>query len=263
MRLQRGFTLVELAVVLTIVALLIGGVLKGKEVITNARITSTIAQEKTYEAAQKNFEDVYQALPGDMPSASERVKGIALYKKAYDGGDGDGILGDENWIAAGCSPQAGVNGSVFDETTQYWGHLYQAGLISGITAPGTASNENLGVGKTHPRASLSGVFVAGYSQGGVGLPGWPLLAGGGYALPKGVVLAILRSYNSTPGYTENEQPMTAAQVAQIDRRIDDGKPTSGFVVYYGMDGAADACVYNQEYTDDNNGKNCGVFFFSH
>ncbi len=35
---QKGFTLVEIAIVLVIVGLLIGGVLKGQEMITNAKL---------------------------------------------------------------------------------------------------------------------------------------------------------------------------------------------------------------------------------
>ena len=48
---QKGFTLVELAIVMTIIGLLIGGVLKGQELMENARVTSTVAQVKGYEGA--------------------------------------------------------------------------------------------------------------------------------------------------------------------------------------------------------------------
>jgi prepilin-type N-terminal cleavage/methylation domain-containing protein len=48
---QAGFTLVELAIVMIIIGLLIAGVLKGQELIANARVTSTVAQVKAIDAA--------------------------------------------------------------------------------------------------------------------------------------------------------------------------------------------------------------------
>ena len=63
---QAGFTLVELAIVMIIIGLLIAGVLKGQELIGNARVTSTVAQIKAIDAATSTFKDTYAALPGDM-----------------------------------------------------------------------------------------------------------------------------------------------------------------------------------------------------
>jgi prepilin-type N-terminal cleavage/methylation domain-containing protein len=54
---QAGFTLVELAIVMIIIGLLIAGVLKGQELIANARVTSTVAQVKAIDAAISTFKD--------------------------------------------------------------------------------------------------------------------------------------------------------------------------------------------------------------
>ncbi len=70
---QKGFTLVELAIVLTIIGLLIGGILKGQQLITNARVTAQMAQVQGVEAATTTFNDTYQGLPGDLTTATTRV----------------------------------------------------------------------------------------------------------------------------------------------------------------------------------------------
>ncbi|MCK5555335.1 MAG: prepilin-type N-terminal cleavage/methylation domain-containing protein, partial [Alphaproteobacteria bacterium] len=56
---QKGFTLVELAIVLTIIGLLIGGILKGQQLMQNARVTATIAQIQAIESATTTFRDTY------------------------------------------------------------------------------------------------------------------------------------------------------------------------------------------------------------
>ena len=69
---QAGFTLVELAIVMIIIGLLIAGVLKGQELIANARVTSTVAQIKAIDAATSTFKDTYQALPGILRTPNTR-----------------------------------------------------------------------------------------------------------------------------------------------------------------------------------------------
>lgn len=66
MRQQSGFTLVELAIALMVIGLLIGGVLKGQELIQNARITRTIKDLNDYQTAVMLFQMTYKALPGDI-----------------------------------------------------------------------------------------------------------------------------------------------------------------------------------------------------
>ncbi|MDP3686236.1 MAG: prepilin-type N-terminal cleavage/methylation domain-containing protein, partial [Sulfurimicrobium sp.] len=56
---QQGFTLIEIAIVLVIIGLLLGGVLKGQELINNARVRNIINQQDGIKAAYFGFQDRY------------------------------------------------------------------------------------------------------------------------------------------------------------------------------------------------------------
>lgn len=70
---DAGFTLVELAVVMIIIGLLIGGVLKGQELIRNAEISNTTAAMNTADSAGLSFADAYGAPPGDITNPTGRI----------------------------------------------------------------------------------------------------------------------------------------------------------------------------------------------
>ena len=63
---EGGFTLVEIAIVLVIIGLLLGGILKGQELITSARVRNLADQAAAVQAAYYGFVDRYRAIPGDM-----------------------------------------------------------------------------------------------------------------------------------------------------------------------------------------------------
>jgi prepilin-type N-terminal cleavage/methylation domain-containing protein len=67
---QRGFSLVELSIVLVILGLLTGGILAGQSLIRAAELRSITTQFNQYVSATQSFRDKYMALPGDMPNAT-------------------------------------------------------------------------------------------------------------------------------------------------------------------------------------------------
>src|SRR5438045_4960054 len=71
-RKQHGFTLVEIAIVLVIIGLLLGGILKGQEMITQAKIKNSIADFSGISAAYYGYQDRYRAIPGDDSNAATR-----------------------------------------------------------------------------------------------------------------------------------------------------------------------------------------------
>ncbi|MDJ0812371.1 MAG: prepilin-type N-terminal cleavage/methylation domain-containing protein [Woeseiaceae bacterium] len=116
-RKQSGFTLVEIAIVLVIIGLLIGGVLKGREMITNAKIKRIENDFGGVSAAIFAYQDRYGVLPGDDPAASSRFSGDW---RGSDNGNGNGNISG-GWNSTN-------NG---DESRKLWKHLRGAGLIAG------------------------------------------------------------------------------------------------------------------------------------
>src|SRR3989449_10192134 len=87
---QQGFTLVEIAIVLVIIGLLLGGILKGQEMITQAKIKNVIADFSGVSVAYHGYQDRYRAIPGDDPNAATRW--ASMTNPAPVAGDGNGIV---------------------------------------------------------------------------------------------------------------------------------------------------------------------------
>ena len=75
---QSGFTLIEIAIVLVIIGLLLGGVLKGQELVNSAKVKSLANDFKNIPALIYGYQDKYRALPGDDAKADTHVKGEML-----------------------------------------------------------------------------------------------------------------------------------------------------------------------------------------
>lgn len=258
---QKGFTLVELAIVMTIIGLLIGGILKGQELMENARVTATISQVKSYEAAVTTFRDSYAAIPGDMVASNERVPGctVAICQHTTAGGGGNGIVGLNTWGRGRWAPQVtaaanGAGNTAQLETQMFWTHLLLADLISGVTNAPLRTNGQLAWGESHPPAKIGGGFVVGFGDGTI-TPGSIATAGTG---PSGLVVAIVQSIVAAPGIVAGQQPMTPSRAAQIDRRIDDGNPITGYVQSYGTQASCSVSNADPRYLESVTTKDCGL-----
>ena len=83
---EAGFTLVEIAIVMVIIGLLIGGILKGQAMIQNAKVKRVVKQADELRAAVMTFYDKYGVYPGDENKAAIPSGG------ADNEGDGDGQI---------------------------------------------------------------------------------------------------------------------------------------------------------------------------
>ena len=117
-KVQAGFTLIEIAIVLVIIGLLLGGVLKGQEMITNGKLKRAVNDFNGISAAYYSYLDRYAAFPGDDPNAATRwTTGDEV------DGDGNGLVDTGAWNAVGADL----------ETDQFWLQMRASGLVAGGT----------------------------------------------------------------------------------------------------------------------------------
>lgn len=83
MRNKKGFSLIELAIVLVIIGIIIGMAFKGKQLIDGAKVKRLATQYDKYNAAINIFYERYNRIPGD--GCGSGVPTTALCTGAQDG----------------------------------------------------------------------------------------------------------------------------------------------------------------------------------
>lgn len=151
MKKQAGFTLVEIAIVLVIIGLLLGGILKGQELINSARVKNLAADFRNVPVFIYGYQDKFRSLPGDDTAAIEHVGTETLDPGE---GDGDGLIEGE-WDST----------TNTDESFLFWQHVRMAGLAPGPTsliagdyAPRNAAGGVIGVQGSAPYAGMTGTY---------------------------------------------------------------------------------------------------------
>ena len=130
---QSGFTLVEIAIVLVIIGLLLGGVLKGQELINSAKVKNLANDFRNIPTMVFAYQDKFRAIPGDDRAATAHLGGTAVCARdatcptPSPAGLGDGRL-NGSWIGAGQT----------DETYMFWQHVRLANIATGTAVLGAA-----------------------------------------------------------------------------------------------------------------------------
>ncbi len=157
---QRGFTLIEMSIVLIIIGLIIGGILKGQELIESSRQKNFVSQIDQIRSGINTFLDNYKALPGDYNQAVARIHA------SLANGDNDGSIGT---MVTDAAALYGVDGTV-GENYQFFNHLTAANLVGGTSVvtiatftagtPAFAGNGTLSPlpGSAYPRSGLMATY---------------------------------------------------------------------------------------------------------
>ncbi len=212
---HKGFSLVELSIVLVILGLLTGGILAGQSLIRAAELRSVITEHDRYAAAIHTFRDKYFAAPGDFRDATKfwglstvsgnctSNSGAAVTSPGVCDGNGDGTLNIATVV---------YNPNQANESFQIWRHLALAGLIEG----GYSGMDEIGgyrsTATNAPRAKVGGYWWLTGDYQTLSGPG-NLWTGVNYG-------------NSMLIWN----PMMPEELWNLDTKLDDGKPGSGILI---------------------------------
>lgn len=157
---ENGFTLVELAISLTIIGLLIVAFLKGQEILTNARANQLMRQVASYDAGVAMFQDSYGFLPGDIRHPAHVLGNCVAPTICAMGGNGDRIIRNLPLSGAVTQPEA----------YNFFPHLSRAGVISDeVMGANTIAEAQSTAALISPRTILKQLII--YDPDGEGR-GW-------------------------------------------------------------------------------------------
>jgi prepilin-type N-terminal cleavage/methylation domain-containing protein len=238
----KGFTLIEMSIVLVIIGLIIGGILLGQDLIKASETRAQIAQIEKYNSAVNTFHNKYGGIPGDLSVVLANQFGF-LVPYGCNGGqggrDGNGLI---DGIGPGFPFYQGEG-----ETALFWADLSSAKLIDG-TFNATSVVCDLGgqavvmnltpgasyVGNYFPPGKIGyGTFLYVYETGGQNWYGLSSVTSTDTAgnLLSSPLIPVIEAYN-------------------IDKKVDDGIPTSGTIVAAYLNDSANAVVHPHGQVND-------------
>lgn len=244
---QRGFTLVELAIVLIVISLVVGGIVAGRTLVRNAELRSITSESENLIRATKQFVDKYQAMPGDFYKASSYWSGVS-------DGDGTGFIE--------CGFISGLEEEFFA-----WSHLSAAKFIEGsfTGATGSPAVSDRIPGTNIPASSASG---AGWGMVYIGktLADNMSTSNVHYIVNNEPPLHVLWFGGRSTSGASNEMTavLTAEEAEQIDIKLDNGIPGTGKIMaQYNVDVGPSSCATDNggaAYNVSTTGRICALIF---
>ncbi len=222
---NRGFSLVELSIVLVILGLLTGGILAGQSLIRASELRSISTEVNRYITATQSFRDKYFALPGDMNNATK------FWTSAGGTGSDGACQAASGSTSTTCSGDGNgyvviTNGSTVMESYHYWQHLAFAGLIEGAYS----GQAGVTIGRDVPASKIGGATYRIQGSAGTTL-GDAFGFGGDYG-------NAVFFYNASG----SGSPLKPEESWNIDTKMDDGMPGSGKVYAVKGNGTTVICT---------------------
>ena len=220
---QAAFTLVELAIVLVIIGLLVGGVLVGKDLISAAEVRAQVSQIEKYNAAVHTFQTKYDGLPGDL--AATKAAAFGLF--ASTAASGFGHVYENGVIITYSSNVSFLAG----EPLIFWRHLSEAKLIDGSysATTGTAAGNITADGAVAVTPTSVAMINAHLPPAKIGRGASIMVGALNYKPPHYYVIAGIKATNGSL-FTGSTNSLTAQEAYNIDNKLDDGNPLTGSVL---------------------------------
>jgi len=235
-----GFTMVELSGAFLIIGVLVGGVLKGNQLIESAKVSATISQIYAIQAGYTSFNETWGIHPGDMSNAMDRIPGCTAVNNC-ENGNGDGKIGDSLNMQNGIGNDVSAN----KENALFWKHMALSDLMTDIQINASLLPETFAWDVSHPSNPAEGGYTIAHVNTGT-----PDQSG-----------HILR-WHSTPAgdiqtADQTEHIFQGAGAEMLDSRIDDGRPQSGLAIGQGQN-----CAQGNQnrYNTSTPYKNCWMAF---
>jgi prepilin-type N-terminal cleavage/methylation domain-containing protein len=215
-RKQSGFTLVEIAIVLVIIGLLLGGVLKGQELINSAKVKNMAVDFRNIPLFIYGYQDKFKALPGDHKTVTTALTNSTLATTPTTSGGN---------TCPGTTPDCTGNGVIdgvwnstagTSETELFWQHIRLAGLAAGPTSPTDANYY-----PTNADGGRIGIESGGAATGGA------YIQNGTVDATTGAVTALSPVTYFTPTYLVCSSAILGKYAKQLDTTLDDGEGATG------------------------------------
>ncbi len=221
---KHGVMMAEIAIGLVVIGLIAGGILTGREIATMSQVHAQIAQITRFDEAVSNFYEKFDALPGDILSASAEREGLPSGDGTPAHSDGDGKISPCN---------TGWQWHLGCETALFWAQLSAEDFIKdNFTADSRLEDERLqevGVMDPYlPKSPLDdNIYITVWNSSADQPSPEPRLLYGNY-------YEITKIHGVEGGKLKDDiNALTPAQAYAIDKKMDDGYPLSGRVVVNG------------------------------